>query len=98
MAAGLPLLFYAEHRFLGGIRTNVWLGSALRLFVGGGLIASLYFVLFDVFGPVALFFAPIVGALVFVMALLLTGYLDAQERSDILALLPLRRNDPESYE
>lgn len=98
MAAGLPLLFYAEHRFLGGIRTNVWLASVLRLFVAGGLIASLYFVLFDVFGPVALFFAPIVGASVFVLTLVLTGYFDQQERSDILALLPLRRSDPESYE
>lgn len=100
MAAGLPLLFYAEHRFLGGIRGAVWLGSALRLAVGGGLLASCYFVLFYFLGPVALFPGAIVGASVFVLTLVLTGYLDSRERSDIFSLLPLRKvnSDPGSYE
>lgn len=98
MASGLPLLFYAEYRFLGQIRSRVWFGSLLRLTAAGILLATTYLLLFYFLGPSALFIAPVPGAAMFVLTLALTGYLSSEEQSDILALVPFRTMIRKSYE
>jgi len=98
MAAGIPVLFYAEHKFLGGIRTGVWLGSLLRLTVAGILLATAYSLLFYFLGPYALLVAPVLGGAMFVLTLVLTRYLSSEEQSDILALLPFRTSNRTLYE
>lgn len=81
----LPMIVYVEKRFLGGIFAKFWLINLFRLALSALAVAAVEWAVFTNLQPswMTLFLGFMSGAVVFLTALLVTGFVDSEERRGI---------------
>lgn len=89
VVASVPLLFYTEKRFLGGIFWGFWLANTAKILVAL-LPAALVYYFANNFEPtwIVLVLSLILAFSLFASALLATGYLTKIERDEFKRLVP----------
>lgn len=78
----IPLLFYVEKRFLGGVFWNFWGGLAIRLVPAALLTAAAEFLILRWFEVswLTFFSAVAVGGLIYCASLVVSGFVEASDR------------------
>lgn len=91
--AYLPLIWLVERKFLGQVLWGFWFGMLLRIVLAGGIAGVVEWLVVRTLpeGWLALFVTGIAGAGVFAVILLVTRFLDTEERELIRSTLTRNR-------